>query len=508
MSSLSDEHLEALEKAWKQFIDSNDKGIIDFDEFSESIERLHCGLSQNDIRNVFKLIDQQNSGHIDQSDFIKTILCHDNNNQLSLILKSLLPKHSLTLNKNNDDDDSKISQEDDPSKWRTVFEKHFGGMNTINQDIWIDKMLKLNIDNVDSDDLRLFHACLDSQFRSCFDFDEFYETFTIHSLHHQQMDQLRDKLKNALLPKPTPKPKPKPISKPLPKQNKTVSIQTKQQTKKKKETREISIQTEMFNLRDQIKNLVNIQNNNRKIDNDDDDNKEEIDDDDDDDENESDYDEEIENLEKHILEEEKYLEIMDEIDNLKKRNSYDFKWENANLWNEYQVINWLNDVGFKNAKYVNTFKDKGINGDILLNNLNIDIMINQLKIDKTDALLIDKSIFILKNIKDKVFINSKQSRQENDNNNLRFYKQKCEHLNRELVRMKKIEQMFKRNRRETEAKLKQLECNLYFGSISQSHLMQKFDIDQLFEIQKGYHKTLANVQQCIETKVNAMKSQS
>lgn len=452
MSSLSEEHLDALETAWKKYIDSNDKGIIDFDEWNDSIQKLHCGLSQQDIKNVFKSIDQQNSGHIDQSDFIKTIL-NDTciNDQLSKILKLLLPTKQQDLNNDiNDKDDEKEEQkkENDINKWRKIYNKHFNEMNNVNQEQWIQTMLSLKIESVDSDDLRLFHACLDSQFRSCFDFDEFYDTFTCQSLHHQEMDKLRDKLKYALLPK---------------------------------ETREISIQTEMV-----------------VVDDDDDDNDSD-DDKDDNDDNDVD-DDEIAKLERHIIEEEKYLEIMDKIDSMKKENERIFKWENAYLWNEYQVINWLNDIGFKQANYINNFFNYHISGDILLNNLTVDILIKELKIDRIDSLLIEKSIFILKNIGDKVLMSSQQKEIQN-NDNLRFYKQKCEHLNRELIRMKKIEAMFKRNRRETESKLKQLQCNLYFGSLSQSHLMQKFDINQLFEIQTAYHKTLLNVNQCIQSKV-------
>ena len=196
---------------------------------------------------------------------------------------------------------------------------------------------------------------------------------------------------------------------------------------------------------------------------------------------------------------------MDKIDSMKKENERIFKWENANLWNEYQVINWLNDIGFKQANYINNFFNHRISGHILLNNLNVDTMIKELNIDRIDSLLIEKSIFILKNIDDKVVMNSTQKEAQN-NDNLRFYKQKCEHLNRELIRMKKIEAMFKRNRRETESKLKQLECNLYFGSLSQSHLMQKFDINQLFEIQMAYHKTLLNINQCIQSKVSSLST--
>ncbi len=78
----------------------------------------------------------------------------------------------------------------------------FDGINTIIEDVWVNKILSSNFNSISEDNLRLFHAGLDSRFRSCFDFDEFYETFTIDALHHQQMDTSRDTLKNVVLPKP------------------------------------------------------------------------------------------------------------------------------------------------------------------------------------------------------------------------------------------------------------------------------------------------------------------
>merc|ERR1712129_108613 len=108
-----------------------------------------------------------------------------------------------------------------------------------------------------------------------------------------------------------------------------------------------------------------------------------------------------------------------------------------------------------------------------------------------------------KNIKQKVLMDEDEQKGQSIDN-LRFYKQKCEHLNRELAKMKKIEKMFKTNRRDTESKLKRLEVNLYFGSLSKSHLMQQFDLDQLFEIQTAYNQTLLNVQQAIKEKVNKL----
>merc|ERR1719273_1795411 len=106
-------------------------------------------------------------------------------------------------------------------------------------------------------------------------------------------------------------------------------------------------------------------------------------------------------------------------------------------------------------------------------------MQNDLGIGESDAVLIEKAIFILAKMKTKV----------GTSDNLRFYQQRIEHLNRELVKMRKIEKMFKRNRRETESKLKRLERNLYFGSLSESHLIRQFDIEQLFEIQSAFNKT-------------------
>ena len=93
-------------------------------------------------------------------------------------------------------------------------------------------------------------------------------------------------------------------------------------------------------------------------------------------------------------------------------------------------------------------------------------------------------------------------RRDQKTENLRFWKQKCEHLNRELLKMRKIEQMFKRNRRETESKLKRLELNLYFGSLNEAHLMKQFDLKQLFEIQSAYN--IKDAQQC--AKSNKSKS--
>merc|ERR1712048_1127311 len=113
---------------------------------------------------------------------------------------------------------------------------------------------------------------------------------------------------------------------------------------------------------------------------------------------------------------------------------------------------------------------------------------------KDDAVLLEKLILILKNIKAKVLMDADEQKGQSADS-LRFYKQKCEHLNRELMKMKKIETMFKRNRRETESKLKRLEFNLYFGSLSKAHLKQ------LFEIQTAYNQTLLNVQQAIKAKV-------
>merc|ERR1719499_2819059 len=158
---------------------------------------------------------------------------------------------------------------------------------------------------------------------------------------------------------------------------------------------------------------------------------------------------------------------------------------------------------------------------MLLNHLSVENMVTALEMKREDAVMIAKCILILKNLsgkergRDVAEEETKQRTDDNvsDNGNgggneLRFYQMKCEHLNRELIRMRKIEQMFKKNRRETESRLKQLECNLYFGSLSASHLMSKFDIDQLFEIQSAYNKSLINIQECIQSKVEMMQKAS
>eukprot|EP01084_Bolivina_argentea_P060684 110858_1 len=452
--SLSDQQtIEALQIAWKQFIDSKDEGIIDFEEWNDSVQRLNCGLTQTQIKNTFNSMDTQNSGHIDQTDFIRAVSTNNNSNFL-IILKSIISNNNTIItNGISKDEETKLNEEDDIiTIWRNIFNNLFDGLNTITQDVWVNKILALNIDSVTDDNLRLFHAVLDSRFRSCFDFDEFYETFTIHSLHHKQMDLLRDAVKNVLLPKP------------------------------KVKTKEISIQTDPIRMQQ---------------------NKPEMDE-------EVLINREIEDLEQFVIEEEKYVNIMDKIDSLKQQNGSVqlFKWDAAYKWKELQVCNWLNEIGFEKAEYINVFYDKKINGYILLNGLNIDIMMNELNINEMDALLIDKCIFILR----KKFIDQQKDENkemerrynsnDNNNNDGAFYKRKCQHLTRELVKMKKIERMFKQNRRETESKVKQLECNLYFGSLNQSHLMQKFDINQLFQIQTAYHKTLLNIQQCIQAKVN------
>eukprot|EP00484_Ammonia_sp_Unknown_P020226 CAMPEP_0197036878 /NCGR_PEP_ID=MMETSP1384-20130603/14244_1 /TAXON_ID=29189 /ORGANISM="Ammonia sp." /LENGTH=502 /DNA_ID=CAMNT_0042467101 /DNA_START=20 /DNA_END=1524 /DNA_ORIENTATION=+ len=497
--SLSDTQRDAVESAWKQFIDCNDKGILDVDEWQRSIERLNCGLNASQIRSVFKFIDQQNSGHIDQSDFVQAIL-NEHNQELSIILQSLVPKHATgaALHQNHQHAHHR-DHDEDRNKWRKIYQTHFGELATVNQDVWIDKMARLQLADVEHDDLRLFHACLDSRFRNAFDFDEFYETFTIDSLHHQQMDELRDRLSDALFQR----------RKPPAKQQQSVSVQTSPKQKQPNtahtkskavevQTKEISIQTEIFNVRDQLRSYLKQQQQTQSTEDDDTKHEEEhcVDE-----EEQDEYDAEIDDLERHILEEEKYLEIMDQIDVSKKKNGKLFKWENAYLWNEYQVINWLNDIGFKQANYINAFHEKRINGEILLNELSVEILVNEMGVEPLDAQLIKQSIFILRNIKDKMFMNANESKQAS-NENLRFYKQKCEHLNRELVKMRKIEQMFKKNRRETEAKLKRLECNLYFGSLNQAHLVQKFDMNQLFDIQAAHHQTLHNIQQAIRHKVN------
>ena len=253
--SLVDERDEALRKIWTQSIDIRDKGILDIDEWTNAIRRLNCGLSDPNIRSLFNLIDVHKSGHIDLSDFTKTVSTKlADHSGFKTLIQSVLPSDTIsTLNlspPHNDDDHKEVSVR---SKWHQIYIKHFGATSSVSEDVWTRTMSQLNIPSVSDDELRLFHAVMDSQFRSCFDFDEFHETFTVESLHHQQMDVLRHKLSSALAPNPRPIPKPisKPISKPIPRQKPS----PKSRPKQKRETKEISIQTEMFNLRDHLRSL-------------------------------------------------------------------------------------------------------------------------------------------------------------------------------------------------------------------------------------------------------------
>ena len=74
----------------------------------------------------------------------------------------------------------------------------------------------------------------------------------------------------------------------------------------------------------------------------------------------------------HILEEEKYLEIMDEIDSRKQRNGELFKWNNAARWSRYEVIQWFHDIEFKDSRYINKMHSVGVNGAMLLNDLFVE----------------------------------------------------------------------------------------------------------------------------------------
>ncbi len=132
---------------------------------------------------------------------------------------------------------------------------------------------------------------------------------------------------------------------------------------------------------------------------------------------------EIEDLEQFVMEEEKYVNVMDRIDSLKKQKG--------------------NESGFDNARYINIFYDKKMNG------LSIDVMVNELNVNEMDALGIEKCIFILR----RKFIDMSNDGNEpmesvvnnNSGSDGGFYK---------------IEQMLKTNRRETESKFKQLESKL------------------------------------------------
>lgn len=207
------------------------------------------------------------------------------------------------------------------------------------------------------------------------------------------------------------------------------------------------------------------------------------------------------------MEEEILIMIMEEIYIKKKENQELFCILYAMEWGVFEVLDWLMKIGFQ--KYFFQFFNLKINGKMLCKlsdeqlrnkfNVNVDrdreLILNQIAIINHVIQNVGSSQLEKKEVKDEkieVICDSKQGK---------FYQRKYNNLVMELKQLKMIEKMYKSRRRETEAKLKDLEYNLYFGSLSGDFLMKKFNVVQMFDMQRAFSKSLLTIQYTIERKV-------
>lgn len=69
MATLNEEQLAEIKENFAHF-DTDENGVIDYDEFKRLIDTLDGNMQEEELQVGFDLVDSDNNGHIDVDEFI------------------------------------------------------------------------------------------------------------------------------------------------------------------------------------------------------------------------------------------------------------------------------------------------------------------------------------------------------------------------------------------------------------------------------------------------------